>query len=187
LFACEKFFVFENGIMSDITMDKKYFKPVSKSIKINAHPLLVWEIISKRGNLELCHPFCQSNPVEKWPGKDSVDWVKYYNGLEFKRVFTNWIDGIGYDLLIGKKDGKQSKVVWRILNYDNSLSELNITIYPHNLNKYPNFVKSLAYIFYIKPMLLKYLSSVLSGFSFYITNGLPVEKNQFGKHRWFSN
>lgn len=168
-------------------MDHKYLKPVSLSIKIKAHPLLVWQIISNRGNLKLCHPFCQSNPVEKWPGKDSVDWVNYYNGLEYKRIFTDWFDGIGFDLLIGKKGGKQSKVIWRIKQHNDSLSELKITIYPHNLDKYPSFVQSLAYIFYIKPMLLKYLSSVLQGFHLYITRGVPVEKNQFGKHRWFSN
>ncbi len=167
--------------------NEKFLKPVSKSILINVHPQRVWEVISKPGNLELCHPFCNSNPVEKWPGNKSIDYVNYYNGLKYQRVFTDWIDGLGYDLLIGRKNGRKSKVMWRINKSDDSSSELKITIYPHDINKYPNFVKPHIQIFYIRPMLCKYLTSVLKGFQEYIMQGKPIQKNQFGTHRWFSN
>ena len=170
-----------------IMNNKKYFKPVSRSIKINVSPKRVWELISKPNNLELYHPFCESNPVEKWQGNKSIDYVNYYNGLKYQRVFTDWTDGIGYDLLIGRKNGRKSKVMWRIKRPDDSSSELKITIYPHDINKYPNFVKPLIYIFYIRPMLRKYLTSVLKGFQVYIVQGKPIQKNQFGAHRWFSN
>lgn len=168
-------------------MNKKYFKPVSKSITINVHHSKVWKIISKPNSLELYHPFCESNPVEYWPGKNSIDYIHYYNEHQYRRFFTDWIDGVGYDLLIGKKDGRKSKVVWRINKLENASSELKITIYPHDINNYPNFVKPLIFLFYIKPMLRKYLSSVLNGFQMYVMHGKPVQKNQFGRHRWFSD
>jgi len=167
--------------------NEKFLKPISKSIIINVNPQRVWEVISKPNNLELCHPFCESNPIEKWPGNKSIDYVNYYNGLKYQRVFTDWIEDLGYDLLIGRKNGRKSKVVWRINKPDDSSSELKITIYPHDINKYPNFIKSQIYIFYIKPMLRKYLTSVLKGFQVYIMQGKPIQKNQFGTHRWFSN
>lgn len=34
------------------------------------------------GNLELCHPFCRSNPVQSWPGKDSIDEVHITERLD---------------------------------------------------------------------------------------------------------
>jgi len=165
---------------------EKYLKPVTRSITINVPTEKVWEIISKPGNLELCHPFCKSNPVEKWGGKGSIDYVNYYNGLKYKRIFTNWIDGIGYDLLIGVKFGKQSKVIWRINKIDNSSSELTITIYPYILTQYSKLLLPVIYRCFISPMLGKYLSSVLQGFKFYIIERKPVKKNQFGTHKWFS-
>ncbi len=164
-----------------------YFNPVSRSIKINASSQKVWEVISKPGNLELCHPFCESNPVEKWSGTESIDYVIYYNGLKFQRIFTKWIEDLGYDLLIGRKNGKKSKVIWRINKINNSKSQLKIAIYPHNTKKYPNIIKFLIYYIYVQPMLLKYLSAVLKGFRWYIVQGKTVQKNQFGKHKWFSN
>lgn len=167
-------------------LKKKYFKSVSRSIKINSHHDKVWEIISKQGNLELCHPFCESNPVEQWPGSKSIDYVNYYNGLKYQRNFTSWVEGIGYDLLIGKVNGRKSKVLWRINKIDNSSSELKITIYPHDIKRYSNFLKPIIYLLFIKPNLQKYLSSVLKGFQWYLVHGEPVKKNQFGLHKWFS-
>jgi len=166
---------------------EKFLKLVSKSIKINAVPQLVWEVISKPNKLELYHPFCESNPVENWPGSKSIDYVNYYNGLKLKRIFTDWIEGQGYDLLIGEENGKKSKVIWRISTTDNISSDLKITIYPYDISKNPKSVKLFLYIIYIKPMLNKYLTSVLKGFQTYIIHGKPIRKNQFGTHKWFSN
>ena len=165
----------------------KYLKPSSNSIIIKTDSQRVWNVISKQGNLELCHPFCKSNPVEKWAGDKSIDYVNYYNGEMYQRIFTNWIDGQGYDLLIGRKNGEKSKVIWRINQYDDKSCELKITIYPHDIIKYSNIIKSLINSLYVRPNLRKYLSSVLKGFQFYIIQGQPVQKNQFGTHKWFSN
>ena len=165
----------------------KYLKPSSNSIIIKTGSQRVWNVISKQGNLELCHPFCKSNPVEKWAGDKSIDYVNYYNGVMYKRIFTNWIDGQGYDLLIGRQNGEKSKVIWRINQLDNNSCELKITVYPHDIIKHSNIIKHLFNSVYVRPMLRKYLSSVLKGFQFYIIQGKPVQKNQFGTHKWFSN
>ena len=69
--------------------------PVPVSIVIDQPPEKVWEIISKAGNLELCHPFCSKNPVQVWPGKNSRDEVHYLNGLIFERRFISWEEGKG--------------------------------------------------------------------------------------------
>ena len=118
---------------------EKYLNPASKSIIINVSPTRVWEVISKPGILELCHPFCKSNPVEKWDGNKSIDMVLYYSGLRYERIFTDWIEGIGYDLLIGRRNGKKSKVIWRISKTNSSSSELRITIFPYYISKYSKF------------------------------------------------
>ncbi|MGB5895076.1 MAG: hypothetical protein WBG58_12945 [Ignavibacteriaceae bacterium] len=166
---------------------EKYLSPVSKSIIINAPPNKVWDVISKPGILELCHPFCKSNPVENWAGKKSIDFVVYNNGLRYQRIFTDWIDGTGYDLLIGRRNGKKSKVIWRIKENNSSSSELKITVFPYYISKYPRIVMPVINLLVIGPQLRKYLSSVLKGFNYYIMEGKPVQKNQFGTHKWFSN
>jgi len=166
---------------------EKYLSPVSKSIIIKEPPKKVWEVISKPGILELCHPFCKLNPVENWDGNKSIDFVIYNNGLRYERIFTDWIDGIGYDLLIGRRNGKKSKVIWRINKTSSSSSELKIKIFPYEINQYPKFVMPVINLFFIGPQLRKYLSSVIKGFNYYITEGKPVQKNQFGTHTWFSN
>lgn len=168
-------------------MDKdKFLKPVSNRIIIKTNTQRVWEVISKPGILEYCHPFCESNPVDIWLGETSVDYVVYYNGLKFQRVFTDWLEGVGYELIIGRVNGRKSKVIWRINKYDQSSSELSITIYPHHINEYPSIIRKAIYTFYVKPMLHKYLRSVLKGFQLYIIEGKPVNKNHFGSHSWFS-
>ena len=166
--------------------NKKYLDPASSSIIIEAPSEKVWETISTPGVLELCHPFCKSNPVENWNGKNSVDLILYYSGLRYQRIFTDWIEGVGYDLLIGRRNGKKSKVVWRINKINEAASELKISIYPYEFSNYPKVIRPVINFFYIGPMLRKYLASVLKGFNYYIIAGKPVEKNQFGNHNWFS-
>ena len=125
--------------------------------------------------------------MDKWPGKESFDSVNYYNGLKFVREFTDWIDGVGYELIIGETDGKKSKVIWRIDKIDDVSSYLNITIYPHDINKYPLFIRPIVYNLFVKPSLHNYLSSVLKGFQWHVTTNERVKKNQFGSHKWFSD
>ena len=95
-----------------------YKWPVAVSQPITAPAENVWDAISMPGNLELCHPFCATNPVEVWPGEGSVDQIHYLRGWVFERRFCRWIEGVGYDLNIGRRGGSSSFVSWRIMPVD---------------------------------------------------------------------
>jgi hypothetical protein len=164
----------------------KFKWPVSVTRQIPATAEEVWRLISDSGNLTLYHPFCRENPVEKWPGAGSRDGVKYYNGMVLWRDFTNWIDGVGYDLFIGKKGGPTSRVTWRISPSGDGHCSLTITIEPYWLQNLPVFIRWLPYLLRLRPLLTSYLESVLKGFEYYITTGQKVKRNQFGAHPFFS-
>ena len=55
-------------------------------------------------------------------------------GLTFEREFTQW-DENGYDLIIGTKNGKKSKVKWRLSGNEDS-SELSIQVNTYPLKKF---------------------------------------------------
>ena len=163
-----------------------YKWPVVVSQPIKAPAEKVWQVISMSGNLEPCHPFCQKNPVEEWPGEKSKDEIHYLSGWIYQRRFCQWIDGIGYDLEIGRSGGGMSFVSWRIIPFDKHNCSLRITVYPHILQNLPVAFRWLPYILYLRPLLRRYLSSVTRGFEWYIDRGKPVPRNHFGEHPWFS-
>lgn len=161
--------------------------PVFVVNRIAAPANELWKVISSPGNLELCHPFCSSNPVQQWPGPDSRDEVHYLNGLIYERRFTRWIDGVGYDLEIGTHDGEKSFVSWRITAVKKDRCELRITVYPHALRKIPILIRWFPHFFWLRPLLRNYLESVVRGFDWYLVHREPVAKNAFGPHPWFSS
>ena len=63
---------------------------------------------------------------------------------------------------------------------------LKITVYPYFLNDYPKLISFVPYKFFIKPKLTSYLNSVVGGINFYMVNKIPVKRNMYGKHSWFS-
>lgn len=160
--------------------------PVAVARPIAASAARVWEVISMPANLEPCHPFCRRNPVHVWPGPDSYDEVHYLSGWRYERRFVRWFEGVGYDLEIGRRDGRKSLVSWRISADDMSNCTLRITVFPHTLQNVPTAVRWLPHVFRLRPLLIKYLDSVSRGFEWYITRGQPVPRNQFGDHPWFS-
>ena len=161
--------------------------PVSVEREIAAPAQDTWKAISCPGNLESGHPFCANNPVEVWPGSNSRDEVHYLNGLVFERRFRSWNEGAGYDLEIGRSNGRQSWVAWRVTSVDNASSSLRITVYPHVLQSLPTVLRWLAHVLWLRPLLTRYLDSVVRGFEWYIIYGQTVPKNAFGKHPWFSS
>jgi len=163
-----------------------YKWPVAVAQSIAAPADKVWSAISMPGNLEYCHPFCARNPVQVWPGKGSRDVIHYYSGWILERQFCRWIDGVGYDLEIGRRGGSTSFVSWRIMPVDSQNSILRIAIYPNVLQNVPVAIRWLPHIIRLGPMLKKYLSSVVRGFEWYVTRGEPVTRDQFGSHPWFS-
>ncbi len=83
----------------------------------------VWNVITAPNYLNETHPFCKNNTVVRWPGIGSKDILEYLSGLTFEREFTQWNEN-GYDLIIGTKNGKKSRVKWR-LSGNEELSELS--------------------------------------------------------------
>ncbi len=160
--------------------------PVVVARPIAAPPEAVWAAISTPGNLEPCHPFCAKNPVQAWPGAESRDEVHYLSGWVYERRFRRWIDGIGYDLQVGRRGGGQSFVSWRILPAEGDGCALRIAVYPHALQQLPVAVRWLPHLLRLRPMLRSYLASVTGGFEWYVTRGEPVPRNHFGPHPWFS-
>lgn len=155
-------------------------EPIPHSQTVPASMERVWQVISEPGNLVYFHPFCESNPVEIWPGVGSRDKVCYYNGLVLVRDFTNWIEGSGYDLIASAELGLQFKVSWRIIQENSENSSLNLVIQQvleqDSERKVQQFTRLLA----------KYLQQVLQGFEYYMRSGERVTRNQFGPHRLFS-
>lgn len=164
----------------------KFKWPVAVVQPIAAPAKAVWKAISMPGNLEACHPFCDKNIVEEWPGEGSRDVLHYLSGWVYERRFSRWIEGVGYDLDIGRRGGRTSFVSWRILPVDDHNCQLRIAVYPHVLQKLPVVIRWVPHITRVRPMLKSYLSSVVRGFEWYVTRGEPVPRNQFGTHPWFS-
>ena len=160
--------------------------PVSVSRTMDASPQRLWLAITRPGNLADCHPFCVENPVFTWPGAGSKDVIYYYSGWVLQREFVNWMEGVGYDLWIGREGGGRSFVSWRIGEAQGGTGTLRITIYPYVMQNLPVVIRWLPYKFYIQPALRTYLESVVKGFEWFITMGKPVGRDQFGSHKWFS-
>jgi hypothetical protein len=160
--------------------------PVAVGQRIAAPATAVWDIISSPGSLEQCHPFCAKNPVDQWPGVGSRDEVHYLSGWVFERRFVEWIDGVGYDLEIGRSGEETSFVSWRIAPIDYKTCTLRIAVYPHVLQRVPVAIRWLPHLLRVRPQLTSYLTSVVRGFEWYATKGQPVPRNQFGTHPWFS-
>lgn len=160
--------------------------PVSAEKAIGAPAQKVWDAIAAPGNLELCHPVCASNPVQNWPGPGAQDEVHYRSGWVYKRRINRWFEGVGYDLEIGRCGGDKSSVYWRIIALDDLSCVLRLTVHSHALENLPPVIRWIPHFFWLRPILRKYLESVVRGFEWYVIRGEPVPRNQFGAHPWFS-
>ena len=158
--------------------------PVSNSIDLDFDRQSVWKIISEPGNLNKVHPFCKSNKVINWDKDNHEDILEYLNGVTLHRKFDKWEEEKGYELNIGRENGRKSKVIWKITG--EKKSKLKITVYPHVFSNRSRIIYFITHALFINPGLKKYLSSVLRGYKWYLENKQPVPRNHFGKHKWFS-
>ena len=163
----------------------RYIWNVEHSEVINSNIKEVWEIISKERNLESFHPFCSRNVIERWGDHQSKDRIEYLNGLVYYREFCFWSENTGYDLFIKDLKGNSSFVSWRLTEGDNRCS-LSITVYPYIFNMGNKIFNAIPFTFYIRPRLKNYLRSVIKGLEWHMENNIPIQKNYFGKHPWFS-
>ena len=77
----------------------------SSSQVFSQKPDQLWNVISSENNLNDAHPFCKTNEIITWTNNDRRDKLVYLNGLTFIREFSEWFEGIGYNLWIGTKRG----------------------------------------------------------------------------------
>jgi hypothetical protein len=163
-------------------------KSVTVTRTLSATTTQVWQAISSPNHLERTHPFCQANPVHRWPGLDAKDTLVYYNGLTYQRHFTRWLEGEGFDLDIGPNGQQHASVSWRIQTTATG-SSLSISIHP-NLSSIwpvlPAFIRQLGFQYLLAPALQRYLDSVLRGVEYHLMTGQSVRRNQFGSHWLFS-
>ena len=111
--------------------------------------------------------------------------IEYLNGSIFRRKFCSWIKEVGYDLYINQLNKPSSFVSWRLSEKEDK-SSITITVFPYLFNRGYKIVNFLPFYFIVKPLLSKYLSSVVGGLKLYAETDKQVEKNYFGKHVWFS-
>ncbi len=156
---------------------------ISEKIFLNQSNRVVWDTISLKNGLELFHPFCLKNKEIR--GDKKSDELVYLNGLTYIREFTSWKPNQGFELNIGSKNGKKSKVQWQ-LQSSGMGCELKISVFPYKSSKISKFLYPLVNFFVIKPRLKKYLQSVLKGLKYFLDHKQKVKKNQFGEHPWFS-
>ena len=156
---------------------------VSEKIFLNQSNRVVWDTISLKNGLEFFHPFCLKNKEIR--GNKKSDELVYLNGLTYIREFTSWKPNQGFELTIGSKNGKKSKVQWQ-LQSSGMGCELKISVFPYKSSKISKFLYPFVNFFIIKPRLKKYLQSVLKRLKYYLDHKQKVQKNQFGEHPWFS-
>tara|TARA_A100001011_G_C13783542_1_gene624116 strand:- start:81 stop:581 length:501 start_codon:yes stop_codon:yes gene_type:complete len=146
----------------------------------------LWNIISKPSNLELYHPFCRSNTPIEWNDKNHADKLEYLNGTILERHFVSWKENKGYNLYIGRKDGRKSNVSWKIERISDYQTELSIEVHPWIFNQGNRFIEFIPFNFFVRPQLKSYLQSVLGGLKWYTEHDKPTPRNHFGKLAWFS-
>ena len=147
----------------------------------------MWQVISKPGYLELCHPFCERNPVQRWNGDDADDTIHYYSGRMVHRRFTVWLEGAGYDLVVvDKAEVEQASVRWRIEPEGHTSCRLTVSLRILFLDQLPFAVRWMSYRLVARSRMKRYLEAVVAGVVYYAETGRPVVRNQFGSHRWFS-
>jgi len=158
---------------------------VTREVRVGADRM--WQAISTPGYLERCHPFCERNPVKRWPGDDAEDTIHYYGGRVVQRRFTEWFEGAGYDLVVADTAGvEQASVRWRIKPGNDAGCRLSISLRFLALDHLPALIRWTSYRFMARPRMKRYLEAVVAGVAYYAEAGEPVARNQFGSHPWFS-
>ncbi len=161
-------------------------KPLSSAIEIAAASETVWQGLVEPGYLKRCHPFCESTEVELWPGVGSRDLITYYSGRNYRRNFVEWFDGVGYDIELGERSHKTSRVLWRIAPRSETSCRLSIEVVPYLKIDLSKEQKRRYQDRLFGADLRHYLDCVVKGVEYWIRTGRDVEKDQFGRNPLYS-
>lgn len=160
--------------------------PIEVACDIDVAASDVWEAISESGNLTNVHPFCESNDVERWPGLDSRDHVRYYSGLHYERDMLEWREGTGYDLSLGPPSGKIAIASWSIEPTGGDRCRFAIEVTSFLRSDVGSRARERYEQDVIQGAIPPYLDSVVRGVGHYCETGMPVTRNQFGPHKIYS-
>ena len=154
--------------------------------EIDASGEEVWQLVSTPGHLTSCHPFCESNEVEQWPGVGARDRILYFSGLELHREFTHWDEGEGFQLEIGPPGTRTARGVWVLTRLDDDRCALSISVIPYLRSELSETRKRAYERLAFGGSIERYLQSVVQGIDHRVTTGEKVHPNQFGKHPVYS-
>jgi hypothetical protein len=161
---------------------------VNSTKVINVPTSTVWEGVTEEGHLAVAHPYVESHTHDGPMQRGATDRIVYLNGLTFDRHFTDWREGEGYTLLIGRPQGRsRSRVEWHIESLGPTQSSLSITVHPDLLQRMPGWLRWVAFRWKVKPLLKAYLDAVTGGMAHWLETGTPVHRSDHPDHPWFGN
>lgn len=161
--------------------------PILAELDVGAGADDVWVAISETGYLKRVHPFCAENRIERWPGADGRDHIRYYSGVHYQRDVLAWREGVGYDLAVGPPSvGPIALARWTVEPKSDASSRFVIEV--------TSFVRAdvtgAARDRYVETAIARgippYLEAVVRGVGHYAETGDPVRRNQFGAHETYS-
>lgn len=161
---------------------------VNSTKVINVPASTVWEGVTEEGHLAVAHPYVESHTHDGPMQRGATDRIVYLNGLTFDRHFTDWREGEGYTLLIGRPQGRsRSRVEWHIESLGPTQSSLSITVHPDLLQRMPGWLRWVAFHWKVKPPLKAYLDAVTGGMAHWLETGTPVRRSDHPDHPWFGD
>ena len=148
----------------------------------------LWEGVTAEGHLAVAHPYVEVHTHDGPMGSGAKHRIVYLNGLTFDRQFTDWREGEGYTLLIGRPQGRsRSRVEWHIESLGPTQSSLSITVHPDLLHRMPSWLRWVAFQWKVKPLLKAYLDAVTGGIAHWLETGTSVRREDHPDHPWFGN
>ena len=156
----------------------------TRSIWVSART--VWAAITSDHHLEACHPYIRKH-TKNTLNRGLSDEITYLNGVTFTREATAWLDGVGYDLKVGRVDEPKNEVAWRIEPLDSNSCKLSISVTPLEVEKLPKIVRGLALRLFVRRQVGFYLDAVTGGIKIWVETGKAIDKTAFPRHPWFCN
>lgn len=159
-------------------------KAISSTRQIRVPAQVLWEAVTEDHHLEACHPYIRRHS-KNTNSQGISDVIVYLNEVTFTRESTAWMQGTGYDLLVGRADEPKNKVQWRIVSNDSTSCQLTISVIPHAIISIPRILRTLALKLIVRRQVALYLDAVTEGIKKWVESGDPIEKGTFRKHAWF--
>ena len=155
-----------------------------RSMRVSAPTL--WAAITSDHHLEACHPYIRRH-TKNIADRGLSDEITYLNGVTFTREATAWMDGVGYDLKVGRAYEPKNEVIWRIEPLDSNSCKLSISVIPLAVKKLPKLVRGLALRLFVRREVSHYLGAVTGGIKIWVETGKAIDKTAFPRHPRFCN